>query len=105
MLLFNGSRHNQTNSFNQDIYNYLYEQCEQNDLSVREFDLSEVSITQFDPFARSTPPEVFEMIELFREEELQIWLATLYHDSIAGVMKYALEWLELTSTEAVSSLR
>jgi len=104
MLLFNGSRHNKTNSFNQDIYNYLYEQCEQNDLSVREFDLSEVSIPQFDPFARSTPPEVFEMIELFREEELQIWLAPLYHGSIPGVMKNALDWLELTSNEAVPYL-
>ena len=99
MLLFNGSRHNRTHTFNRDIYQFIYEQCEKNQLPIKEIDLSEMEIPQFDPFAQSAPDVIQDMLELFLSEDKQIWLAPLYHGGIPGIMKNALDWLQLTSKD------
>lgn len=99
MLLFNGSRHNRTHTFNRDIYQFIYEQSEKNQLPIKEIDLSKMEIPQFDPFAQTAPDVVQNMLKLFLSEDKQIWLAPLYHGSIPGIMKNALDWLQLTSKD------
>lgn len=44
------------------------------------------------------------MNQMFREADVHIWLAPLYHGSIPGVMKNCLDWLELSAREAVPYL-
>lgn len=99
MLLFNGSRHNRTHTFNRDIYHYVYEQCEKSQLSAKQIDLSEMEIPHFDPYAQTAPDVIQNMLELFLSEDKQIWLAPLYHGGIPGIMKNALDWLQLTSKD------
>lgn len=96
MLLFNGSLHNHEESFYSMVYNYVHEQCDENGLSVNQVDLSEKKIPIFDPYDQTPTEEVNQIIETFMEEDLQIWMAPLYHGSIPGVMKNALDWLQLT---------
>lgn len=97
MLLFSGSVHNRNDSFNRNIYQHVYEQCEKSQLPIKEIDLSELEIPHFDPFAQDTPDSVQNMLELFLSEDKQIWLAPLYHGSIPGIMKNALDWLQVTN--------
>lgn len=97
MLLFNGSVHNKTDTFNRNIYQYVYEQCKKSRLTIKEIDLSETEIPHFDPYAQSAPDVVQNMLDLFISEDKQIWLAPLYHGSIPGIMKNALDWLQHTS--------
>lgn len=97
MLFFNGSLHNHEDSFYSMVYNYVYEQSEENGLSVRQVDLSEKKIPVFDPYDQTPNDDVNQLIEAFTREDLQIWMAPLYHGSIPGVMKNALDWLQLTN--------
>ena len=97
MLLFNGSLHNHEDSFYSMVYNYVYEQSEENGFSVNQVDLSKKKIRMFDPYNQTPTDEVNELIEAFAGEDLQIWMAPLYHGSIPGVMKNALDWLQLTT--------
>ena len=99
MLLFSGSLHNKTNSFNRNIYQCVKEHCKKSQLHINEIDLSEMDIPPFDPFEQNVPADVFDMVQLFKAEEKQIWLAPLYHGSIPGIMKNALDWLQLTSND------
>ncbi|HLR76895.1 MAG TPA: NAD(P)H-dependent oxidoreductase [Balneolaceae bacterium] len=97
MLLFNGSLHNKRNTFNGNIYQHVLGQCNENQLPVNELDISEIDMPHFNPYSRKTPDAVQNMLDLFLSEDKQIWLAPLYHGSIPGIMKNALDWLQLTS--------
>lgn len=96
MLLFNGSLHNHEDSFYSMVYDYVSEQCEENGLPVNQIDLSERKIPIFDPYDQTPTDDVNQIIKTFTEEDLQIWMAPLYHGTIPGVMKNALDWLQLT---------
>ncbi len=100
MLLFNGSLHNHEDSFYSMVYDYVSEQSEQNGLPVKQIDLSEKKIPIFDPYDQTPTDDVNQIIQAFTEEDLQIWMAPLYHGTIPGVMKNALDWLQLTYDNA-----
>lgn len=100
MLLFNGSLHNHEDSFYSMVYNYVHEQSAENELPVKQIDLSEKKIPLFDPYDQTPTDDVDQIIETFTEEDLQIWMAPLYHGTIPGVMKNALDWLQLTYNNA-----
>jgi len=100
MLLFNGSLHSldqDKTSFHATIFEYILEQCDEVGLDVEQVDLSKTTIPMFDPYDQTANDEVDEMIEKFMKHDVQIWVAPLYHGSIPGVMKNALDWLQLTS--------
>lgn len=97
MLLFNGSLHNYKDSFYSMVYKYVHKQCKENGFIINEIDLSERQIPVFDPYDQTPTDDVNQIIEAFTEEDLQIWMAPLYHGTIPGVMKNALDWLQLTS--------
>lgn len=102
MLLFNGSLHqlnHEKDSFLGTIYSYLKKQCAENGLKTDEVDLSKANIPIFDPYDQKAPDSVEQMIRKFSENDLQIWIAPLYHGSIPGVMKNALDWLQLTYSD------
>ncbi|SMO40900.1 NADPH-dependent FMN reductase [Gracilimonas mengyeensis] len=100
MLLFNGSLHNvdqDENSFLATVYDHVLQESQDNDLDVNQVDLSKTEVPFFDPYDQTAPEHVEHLIQQFSTEELQIWIAPLYHGSIPGVMKNALDWLQLTS--------
>lgn len=100
MLLFNGSLHNtqkSDDSFYSSVYNYILEQSVESGLAVNQLDLSKKNLPFLDPYNIAKNETVEETLEAFTTEDLQIWIAPLYHGSIPGVMKNALDWLELTS--------
>lgn len=104
MLLFNGSLHNHEDSFYSMVHKHVQEQCEENGLSVKHVDLSGKKLPIFDPYDQTATDEVNQILEAFTVEDLQIWMAPLYHGSIPGVMKNALDWLQLTSKDTPSYL-
>lgn len=100
MLLFNGSLHKtqkSDNSFYSSVYNYILEQSVESGLTVNQLDLSKKNLPFLDPYNITKNETVEDTLEAFTTEDLQIWIAPLYHGSIPGVMKNALDWLELTS--------
>ena len=100
MLLFNGSLHSlrqDEDSFYTTVYQYVMEQCQKNGLKIEQANLAESSIPIFDPYDQTAPEPVQKMINKFTSNGLQIWIAPLYHGSIPGVMKNALDWLQLSS--------
>lgn len=107
MLLFNGSLHNPNDnrdSFYGMVYNYVLEQCKENGIEVTEIDLSKNNLPFLDPFNIEKDENIELALESFTSEDTQIWLAPLYHGSIPGVMKNALDWLELTSRDDIPYL-
>ena len=43
------------------------------------------------------PEPVKAMCDAFCKADVLVWLTPLYHGSMTGVMKNALDWLEMTS--------
>tara|TARA_Y100001935_G_scaffold238369_1_gene224710 strand:+ start:45397 stop:45933 length:537 start_codon:yes stop_codon:yes gene_type:complete len=100
MLLFNGSLHpvtDRSGSFYAKVYHAVLDQCEELGIPVTQVDLSQTNLPFLDPFNIEKNEAVDEFLKTFTEEEKQIWISPLYHGTITGVMKNALDWLELTS--------
>ena len=100
MLLFNGSLHpvsDSNSSFYAKVYNAVLDQCSELGIEVKQIDLSKQNLPFLDPFNIEKTEAVDDFLKTFTEEESQIWIGPLYHGTIPGVMKNALDWLELTS--------
>ena len=100
MLLFNGSLHpvsDSNSSFYAKVYNAVLDQCNELGIDVKQIDLSQQNLPFLDPFNIEKTEAVDDFLKTFTEEESQIWISPLYHGTITGVMKNALDWLELTS--------
>lgn len=100
MLLFNGSLHpvsDSNSSFYAKVYNAVLDVSDELGIPVKQIDLAQNNLPFLDPFNIDKTEAVEEFLKTFTEEETQIWIGPLYHGTIPGVMKNALDWLELTS--------
>lgn len=97
ILIFNGSPDKSVESTSIHIINYLTERLSFTGHSVSIFNLGEAQIPFLDMKLVEIPASVQKMTEMFREADVHIWLAPLYHGGIPGAMKNCLDWLEITS--------
>lgn len=65
------------------------------------FNVADSAVPLFEMSLFRNPPQaVRDMAVLFRAADIHIWLAPMYHGSMPGVMKNALDWLEVTGCQA-----
>jgi len=62
--------------------------------AVRLFDVGELALPMYDP-ALEAPPAALELAEAVYAAQGMIWSSPLYHGTISGSFKNALDWLEL----------
>ncbi|HEY1201442.1 MAG TPA: NADPH-dependent FMN reductase [Niastella sp.] len=97
VLIFNGTMDDRPYATAGKITGYFETQFREKGFAPRVFSLANAAIPFFDPLKQETPEAVQQMCNAFCEADLQVWLTPLYHGSMTGVMKNALDWLELTS--------
>jgi FMN reductase len=59
------------------------------------FDVRELDLPIYDPGARHVPPNVTRLVQAVAAADGLIWSSPLYHGTISGAFKNALDWLEL----------
>lgn len=68
--------------------------------TVRLFDLSRLDIPMLTPANYKTPTDdVVALCEAVREADGMLWSTPLYHGSMTGAFKNALDWLEILSKD------
>lgn len=98
-LIFNGSLDQEAFRTSRRIAQYYADQFQSLGIEVEQVHLSDYQIPIFHPRAvEPTPESVLKFVEAFTSSTIQVWLSPLYHGGMAGVMKNALDWLELTSS-------
>lgn len=97
VLLFNGALDRRENSVSERICKYFQTQLNQKNIETTIFNIAESNIPILDISIKETPREVLEMNKIFVETDLQIWFTPLYHGSLTGAMKNAIDWLEISA--------
>jgi arsenical resistance protein ArsH len=97
VLIFNGTMDDRPYATAGKITGYFETQFREKGFVPRVFSLADAAIPFFDPLKQETPEAVQQMCNAFCEADLHVWLTPLYHGSMTGIMKNALDWLELTS--------
>jgi len=97
-LIFNGALERREESTSEVLSDYLTDKLKEAGIESQTFTLADSGIPLFDITLQKTPKAVSWMTQQFVEADLHIWLAPLYHGSIPGAMKNALDWLELTAS-------
>lgn len=104
VLIFNGSLDEETFRTSRRIAQYYADQFASTSVEVKQVHLSDYEIPIFHPRNSETPQSVLDFAQAFTESDLQIWLSPLYHGGMTGVMKNALDWLEITASNSPAYL-
>lgn len=98
VLIFNGSLDAEAFRTSRRLAQYFADQFSEHKLEVQQVHLSDYDIPLFHPHKMEpTPKSVEAFVKAFTSSTLQVWLTPLYHGGMAGVMKNALDWLELSA--------
>ena len=61
------------------------------------FDVRQLALPMFDPGASDPPDSVLKLVEAMYNADGLIWSSPMYHGTISGSFKNALDWLQLLS--------
>lgn len=99
ILIFNGSLDVEAFRTSRRIAQYYADRFAiQTNAVITQLHLSDYQIPFFDPRNTKIPENAQKFADAFTQSDVQIWLSPLYHGGMTGVMKNALDWLELTAT-------
>lgn len=96
-ILFNGSLDEEAFRTSRRLTQYFADQFEALNIEVKQLHLSDFQIPIYNPREKSVPDSVIAFAQAFVDSDIQIWLSPLYHGGMTGVMKNALDWLEITA--------
>lgn len=99
VLIFNGSFERRADSISHLITYYFKAVLEEKNVQASIFNIAEANIPIFDVDKQDFPASVSVMNKKFRDADVHIWLTPLYHGSMTGAMKNALDWMELSAKE------
>lgn len=97
LLLFNGEPGKTTGRTSVKVLDFLKAEAAVMGISVEVINIGEANLPFFDFSHQEIPSEVHSMVHKFKSTDLHIWITPLYHGSMTGMMKNALDWLEVTS--------
>ena len=63
-------------------------------IATRAFDVRALDLPMFEPGAKA-PPAAHELADAIHHADALVWASPLYHGTISGAFKNALDWLEL----------
>src|SRR5205085_6148164 len=69
--------------------------AESDGAEVELFDVGAMRLPMFEPKAREIPREVMRLCDSVYESDGMIWSSPLYHGTISGAFKNALDWLHI----------
>ncbi|MEC4116317.1 MULTISPECIES: NADPH-dependent FMN reductase [Myroides] len=99
-LIFNGSLDEEAFRTSRRIAQYYADQFTKANVEVRQVHLSDFQIPIFQAkLMDNVPQTVHDFADAFREADVMIWLTPLYHGGMTGVMKNAIDWLEITAKD------
>ncbi|MDR2222867.1 MAG: NAD(P)H-dependent oxidoreductase [Flavobacteriaceae bacterium] len=105
VLIFNGSLDEEAFRTSRRIAQFYADQFTAVSVEVEQLHLSDYNIPIFQAkLMDSVPEDVQRFVEAFRAADIMIWLTPLYHGGMTGVMKNAIDWLELTSKDTPAYL-
>jgi FMN reductase len=64
---------------------------------VRLFDLREINLPMFVPRAEPVPPAARDLCDAGHAAQGMLWSSPLYHGTVSGAFKHALDWFQLLS--------
>jgi arsenic resistance protein ArsH len=99
LLIFNGEPGKIAGKTSSEVSRWITELATQQGWTVTRFHVGEAQLPFFDFSHDTVPPAVLEMANAFRQSDVQIWLSPLYHGSVTGMMKNAIDWLEVTAQD------
>lgn len=99
LLIFNGEPGKTSGRTSVKILEFLKSEAEMRGVQVEIVNIGEANLPFFDFSHQDVPLEVSKMVHQFRSSDLHIWITPLYHGSITGMMKNALDWLEVSSKD------
>jgi arsenic resistance protein ArsH len=97
VLIFNGTMDTSPYTTANRLSAYFEEQFRQKGYSTEVFSPKGGHIPFFEYPKGDMPEPVKAMCDAFCKADVLVWLTPLYHGSMTGVMKNALDWLEMTS--------
>lgn len=97
VLIFNGTMDSSSYTTANRLSAYFEEQFRLKGFSTEVFSPAGGHIPFFEYPKGEMPPAVQGMCEAFCHADVHVWLTPLYHGSMTGIMKNALDWLEMTS--------
>ncbi|MTG97863.1 MULTISPECIES: NADPH-dependent FMN reductase [Myroides] len=104
-LIFNGSLDEESFRTSRRIAQYYADQFIKANVEVQQIHLSDYQIPIFQAkLMQDIPDDVLDFANAFRSADIMIWLTPLYHGSLTGVMKNAIDWLEITSKDTPAYL-
>lgn len=104
ILIFNGEPGKVPGRASSEVMRFLEQEITAQGWEPMIFSIGQNAIPMFEGVMNPVPEKVQEMIEIMRSADMHIWLSPLYHGSITGMMKSALDWLEVSSQEHPSYL-
>lgn len=93
VVIVNGALEGRTG---QELSKYFEQRFNTIGIDTATFSVATSNVPPFNMQGEQAPATVQNMIHLFQEADLHVWLAPLYHGSIPGMMKNCLDWLELS---------
>jgi arsenic resistance protein ArsH len=93
IVIINGALEGRTG---QELSKYFEQRCKTIGMDTAIFSVATAEVPPFTMQGEQVPAAVTNMISLFQQADLHVWLAPLYHGSIPGMMKNCLDWLELS---------
>lgn len=97
-VIFNGDLDGSKHAVSRIISNYIAAQLGALNISHTQYNIADSSIPLLDLSLEKLPESVLEMTDLMTAADIHFWLSPLYHGAIPGVMKNALDWMEITAT-------
>jgi arsenic resistance protein ArsH len=97
LLIFNGEPGDFTGRSSAKIADYISGIAQAKGFETEVLNVGELGVPFFDFSHKETPAAVLKMVESFTSATHHIWLTPLYHGNMTGMMKNALDWLEVTS--------
>jgi FMN reductase len=73
------------------------EGAEQAGATAQTFDVRALDLPMYDPTVKEAPPAVRRMADAVHEADGLLWSSPLYHGTISGSFKNALDWLQVLS--------
>ena len=98
ILLFQGDLNQRKSASLHQVVTYFQQQLlTKTDEAVEVYRLADADIPFFTPHHPQPPAAVAPLLDTFQQAEWQLWFTPLYHGSLTGAMKNALDWLQFTS--------
>lgn len=104
LLIFNGEPGKTSGRTSVKVLEFLQSEAEILGVEVEIVNIGEANLPFFDFSHQDVPQEVKKMVQQFRSSDLHIWITPLYHGSIPGMMKNALDWVEVSSKDSPAYL-